>query len=222
TPYEALTGCVPGLAGLPVWGAQVWVHDTSTGKLGERAKAGRWVGFDSQSKGHRVYWPDGRRITVERNLRFTNTPDFVHFEDDGPELEGEEVKSSYVKPMSTDSPASESEPSADESDGSDDAPDEPHTPPPPPKPEILDTPPTPRPVRICKPSQRVSDMLAGKGADKTVPRGIPLPKENAPTAVIAELVEEITGAAMAAHVADAEGLDPRSINEARRRPEWPR
>ncbi|KZT63777.1 hypothetical protein DAEQUDRAFT_640389, partial [Daedalea quercina L-15889] len=106
--------------------------------------------------------------------------------------------------------------------GSDDAPDEPHTPPPPPKPEIPDTPPTPRPVRICKPSQRVSDMLAGKGADKTVPRGIPLPKENAPTAVIAELVEEITGAAMAAHVADAEGLDPRSISEARRRPEWPR
>ncbi|KZT63132.1 hypothetical protein DAEQUDRAFT_658953, partial [Daedalea quercina L-15889] len=58
TPYEALTGHIPGLAGLPVWGTWVWVHDTSTGKLGEHAKAAHWVGFDSQSKGHRVYWPE--------------------------------------------------------------------------------------------------------------------------------------------------------------------
>ncbi|EPS96208.1 hypothetical protein FOMPIDRAFT_35917, partial [Fomitopsis schrenkii] len=52
-PYEALTGRVPGLAGLPEWGTRVWVHDTSSGKLGERAKAARWVGYDSHSKGHR-------------------------------------------------------------------------------------------------------------------------------------------------------------------------
>lgn len=36
------------------------------------------------------------------------------------------------------------------------------------------------------------------------------------------LIEEIGGAAMAAHMAEVEGLDPRSLAEAKQRPEWPR
>lgn len=91
TPFEAVTGRAPGLAGLPVWGTKVWVHDTSTGKLGVRAKDARWVGFDAQSRGHRVYWPDGRRVTVERNVRFSVDEPTVVYEDDGVELEGEGV-----------------------------------------------------------------------------------------------------------------------------------
>lgn len=140
TPYKALTGFIPGLAGLPVWGAQVWVHDTSTGKLGERAKAACWVGFNSQSKGHRVWWPDTRHVTVEQNLCFTSTPATVQFEDDGPELEEEGVKLSYVKLASTDppEPSDATSESASESDAQDNALTELHMPPPPPKPELLD------------------------------------------------------------------------------------
>ncbi|KAF9799678.1 hypothetical protein IEO21_10525 [Rhodonia placenta] len=86
TPFEAVTGRAPGLAGLPVWGAKVWVYDTSTGKLGVRTKDARWVGFDAQSCGHRVYWPDGRRVTIERNVRFSVDEPTVVYEDDCHEL----------------------------------------------------------------------------------------------------------------------------------------
>ncbi|KAJ2970742.1 hypothetical protein NUW54_g12664 [Trametes sanguinea] len=53
TPFEAATGSPPDLRGVPIWGSKVWVHSTSDGKLGERAKCGRWVGFDAQSQGQR-------------------------------------------------------------------------------------------------------------------------------------------------------------------------
>ncbi|KZT63073.1 hypothetical protein DAEQUDRAFT_640400, partial [Daedalea quercina L-15889] len=114
TPYEALHGRPPVLTGLPVWGSRVWVHDTSTGKVGERAKPANWVGYDAQSKGHRVYWPDARRITVERNL------------------EGEDVPNDKLEESASDG-ASEHE----------DVPDEPHTPPMPPKSSNPSPPPTP-------------------------------------------------------------------------------
>ncbi|KAI0323243.1 copia protein, partial [Cubamyces sp. BRFM 1775] len=58
TPFEAVTGSPPDMRGVPIWGSQVWVHDTTGGKLGDRAKCGHWVGFDAQSQGSRVYWPD--------------------------------------------------------------------------------------------------------------------------------------------------------------------
>ncbi|RPD73158.1 hypothetical protein L226DRAFT_465859, partial [Lentinus tigrinus ALCF2SS1-7] len=58
TPWEAVHGTPPDMSGVPIWGSKVWVHDTSDGKVGERAKCGRWVGFDPQSNGSRVYWPE--------------------------------------------------------------------------------------------------------------------------------------------------------------------
>ncbi|TFY51058.1 hypothetical protein EVJ58_g10760 [Rhodofomes roseus] len=197
TPFQAVTGRVPGLAGLPVWGTRVWVHDTSSGKLGVRAKEARWVGFDAQSKGHRVYLPESRRVAVERNVRFGEAEPPAVYEDDGVELEGEGVLGND-KPEST-ADSTESEPEQDEPV------DEPSTPPAPPKPAV-------------------SDILAGKSADTRVPRGVLIPTEDTPKDVegAAELVEEVSGAAMAAHIANVEGLDPRSIEEAKRRPEWPR
>lgn len=48
TPFEAINGRPPTLLGLPVWGCCVWVHDTSTGKVGVRALAARespWSGM---------------------------------------------------------------------------------------------------------------------------------------------------------------------------------
>ena len=71
TPYERLTGQKPNLAGVPEWGQRVWVHNDSGTKLDARASAARWVGYDADSThAHRIYWPDTRKISVERNVRF--------------------------------------------------------------------------------------------------------------------------------------------------------
>jgi hypothetical protein len=71
TPYKMVTGESPGLCDIPIWGAVIWVHDTSNLKLRECAKEGRWVRYDLNSKGHRVYWLEKKNITVERSLTFT-------------------------------------------------------------------------------------------------------------------------------------------------------
>ncbi len=68
TPLKATTGVKPDFSGVPEWGACTWVHSTADEKVGEHAKAGRWVGFDAQSKGHHVYWPETCTVTVERNV----------------------------------------------------------------------------------------------------------------------------------------------------------
>ena len=148
TPYEALTGSPPDMSGVPVWGSQVWVHDDSSGKVGVRAIAARWVGFDTQTKGHRVYWPERRTVTVERNVRFAapNLP--APFADDDAELE-EEEDADEVKPASP-------------------VPDEPVAEPPVPEEPRAAA----RPTRVRPPSQRVRDILQGKAADKKLPRGV--------------------------------------------------
>ena len=71
TPYELLTGDMPELEDVPEWGAVVWVHNIAGGKLGDRAKEGWWIGYDHESKGHRIYWPEWRMITVERSVVFS-------------------------------------------------------------------------------------------------------------------------------------------------------
>ena len=43
TLYEVFHGTKPNLRGLPEFGSQVWVHDTSGSKLDGRAVVGRWV-----------------------------------------------------------------------------------------------------------------------------------------------------------------------------------
>ncbi|KZT68539.1 hypothetical protein DAEQUDRAFT_648157, partial [Daedalea quercina L-15889] len=98
---------------------------------------------------------------------------------------------------------------------------EPSTPPstPPIRPVPDSPPPAPRPVRVRRPMQKVADILAGESGDTRVPRGVQAPTEDA-SKDEPELVETIHGAAMAAHIAETEGLDPRSLEEAKRRPEW--
>ena len=70
TPYEMINGEQLSLDILPIWGCVVWVHDKSGGKLSMRAKEGRWVGFDTESRGHRIYWPSKGSIMVEQSVTF--------------------------------------------------------------------------------------------------------------------------------------------------------
>jgi hypothetical protein len=36
----------------------------------DTAQVGQFVGYDSESKGYRIYWPNKRSVTVERNVVF--------------------------------------------------------------------------------------------------------------------------------------------------------
>ncbi|OSX56539.1 hypothetical protein POSPLADRAFT_1160060 [Postia placenta MAD-698-R-SB12] len=60
----------PDLAGLPRFGSAAWVHVDPASKLELKSCKGHWVGFDSQSKAHRIYWPGRHTVTVEHDVQF--------------------------------------------------------------------------------------------------------------------------------------------------------
>ena len=68
TPYEMLYNEKPNLKNLHEWGSAVWVHTTTGTKLDGQLKTGKWIGFDETSKGHCIYWPKRRNVTIERSL----------------------------------------------------------------------------------------------------------------------------------------------------------
>ena len=65
TPHERGTGQKPNLGNVPCFGATCWVLQEKVGKLDPKSKPGRWVGYELQSKGHKIYWPDRRTVSVE-------------------------------------------------------------------------------------------------------------------------------------------------------------
>jgi hypothetical protein len=50
-------GKKPHLANIQEFGAAAYIKDLTAGKLDARAQKGRLVGYDSESKGYRIYWP---------------------------------------------------------------------------------------------------------------------------------------------------------------------
>jgi hypothetical protein len=70
TPYKARHNKKPHLAGIQEFGAAAYVKDLKAEKLDARAKVGRFVGYDSESKGFRIYWPGKRTVTVEHDVVF--------------------------------------------------------------------------------------------------------------------------------------------------------
>src|SRR5882724_8587078 len=70
TPYEALTGSKPDLAHLHEWGQKIWVHDGASSKLDGRANEVHWIGFDSETKGHHIFWPNRPKVSIECNVKF--------------------------------------------------------------------------------------------------------------------------------------------------------
>jgi hypothetical protein len=70
TPWQAVYGVPLNLNGLKHFGETAWVHDASGSKLDAHAWEGQWIGFDTESHGHRVYWPMKGTVSVERNIYF--------------------------------------------------------------------------------------------------------------------------------------------------------
>ena len=51
----------------------MYVKNLTAGKLESRAQLGHFVGYDSESKGYRIYWPDKWSIMVEQNIIFNES-----------------------------------------------------------------------------------------------------------------------------------------------------
>ena len=256
TPHQALLGHAPNLANLQPWGTKVWVHVGDGSKLSARAREGRWLGFDTESHAHRVYFPSSRNVATERNIFFGAAP----------ALEGEEL---IIPSTERDQPAAQ--PAPETSSTSPSPVQQIASPPvlPPVKTTALwaprsTTPPspltpqssstsastendeetvarmvTPRPKRSRKPSRTLRDLMEGVGvsstrrADPQFTAGTQLPGgfgeegeqawgvwsvENAFDELEdSEWLEYI----LAAEVAEAEALEPRTLAEAKRRPDWP-
>ncbi|PPQ83602.1 hypothetical protein CVT26_001384 [Gymnopilus dilepis] len=249
TPYEAAFGKKPDLRGLREWGEKVWVRVEAGNKLGGRVKEGRWIGVDERSKGVRVYWPETRSVSVERNVYYDETS--------ASRLEGEEreigVKTNADSPINpqpsteisqepTSNPTStqQSGPSITENPSSEPLTD---------VEEFISEVET-RPKRARKPAQKVQDLMDGtavaaKGArsQKAAMRGLQVPPKEAsappadapePSKNAENQVFEGEGMSdwimvgegdeeygLAAEISEAEALEPRDVREARRRPDWP-
>jgi hypothetical protein len=70
TPFDARFGRKPDLSSVVPFGTRAWVKLVHSGKLEARAKLGYFVGFDFQSTGYRIYYPERRSVGVEREVVF--------------------------------------------------------------------------------------------------------------------------------------------------------
>ena len=85
TPYEKVHGSKPNLSDMHHFGCPVYIHIENTGKLDKQAKQARFVGYDYNSKGYRIYWPESQHISIERNVHFLPDDPSVPF--DSPVIE---------------------------------------------------------------------------------------------------------------------------------------
>jgi len=91
TPFEAVKKVKPDLSKAQRWGCRVIVRlkRLPGTKLSARGAEARWIGPSLNTvDGHIVYWPTSGKVTVERDIRFVDTPAFEG-EDDG-EFDGQE------------------------------------------------------------------------------------------------------------------------------------
>jgi len=228
-PFEVLFGSPPNLSGLRRWGCNVWVHNNSGSKLDARACEGRWLGFDIDSQAHRVYWPKPGTVTIERNVYFASAAPF----------KGEQLNIPIVSSKQTAAPDTPSTsnplllPILPVQSLSLSSPKRAHEP---------DVPPIllRRSTCICMPSCIVRDLQAGEGVIHSgtnaphIAPGLQVPETFVEDPVEAGGVwtvddglpmmhEDFEGMEFifVAETADAEGLEPCMLTEAKRRPNWP-
>lgn len=236
TPFEALYGRPPDLSALRTWGTPVLVHNSGGSKLNVRAREARWLGLDVDAKAHRVFWPGMGNVTVERNVYFGTSAPLEGEEEESPGAGSEQAadpptptSSTPIDPIDPLDPLDP--PSLAEIDDDDDDDDEPEQR----KPPV----PLRRSSRIRKPSRILRDLQSGAGVTSTRSAS----SKTAPAPQIAEapdedkeeaggvwavsdgepaLLEDFEGLVnvFLAETADSEALEPRTLAEAKRRPDW--
>jgi hypothetical protein len=70
TPYEMKNNKKPDLTGIHEFGVVAYIKDLKAGKLDACAKVGEFLGYDLESKGYHIYWPNKRSVIVEHNVVF--------------------------------------------------------------------------------------------------------------------------------------------------------
>ena len=73
TPYEMQHKKKPHLAGIQEFRVAAYIKDLKAGKLYACAKVGRFVGYDLESKGYWIYWPQKQSITIKCNVVFNES-----------------------------------------------------------------------------------------------------------------------------------------------------
>jgi hypothetical protein len=63
----------PHLGGIHEFGTAAYVKDLKAGKLDARTQIGQLIGYDSESKGYRIYWPNKWSVTIEQNVVFNDS-----------------------------------------------------------------------------------------------------------------------------------------------------
>ena len=196
-----------------------------------RAREARWLGLDVDAKAHHVYWPGPGNVTVERNVYFGTSAQLEGEEEYLPVAGSEQAVAPPIpstslpldtpeKPdTSASAPAHVDEPKQHE---------EPLT-------QLR------RSTRIRTPSRIIRDLQSGAGTTSmrsVSPQITPVPEmpdlvevedeEEAGgvwTVVdgVSALLEDFVGLehTFMAETADSEALEPRSLTEAKCRPDWP-
>jgi hypothetical protein len=188
------------------WGERVLVHTESGDKLSSRAIEGHWIGIDTRSKGARIYWPDKRNVTIERNIHYLPSVSQNEGEDDiivVPQTEPTTL------PITSTPPAVEANENVE----------------PPAKR-------TRRPTQRVADILEGRAEGAPKRSARLLARGVQMPTTEAERAEVAEIegeqvigeagmAEQFDGYALSAEVSNSEGLEPLTLGEAKRRADWP-
>ena len=66
------------------------MHDASGSKLSPRAHEARWIGPDTDTKAHHVFWPSSGNVTVERNVYFRSTAPLEGEDEEPARADGEQ------------------------------------------------------------------------------------------------------------------------------------
>ena len=73
TPYKMKNNKKPHLTGIQEFGVTTYVWDLKAGMLNAHAQVDRFVGYNLESKGYWIYWPQKWSITVEWNIVFNES-----------------------------------------------------------------------------------------------------------------------------------------------------
>jgi hypothetical protein len=70
TPYELVNKSKPNLMLVHEFGAPVYVHVTTGGKLEVKAEEATFCRVDQESKGYCIWWAGKRKVFIEQNVTF--------------------------------------------------------------------------------------------------------------------------------------------------------
>ena len=182
-----------------------------------RARKARWLSFDVDARAHRVFWPGPGNVTVERNVYFATSA----------LSEGEGTLIPASGGEQTDAPPAPTTSSTPELPALSSPPVPVSTPPAPALPPVPEPPQLRHSTRTRKPSHLVRNLQSGEGVSMQLPRSFAEESEEAGGAWSVEdgtpvLLEDFEGFEFifVTETADAEALEPCTLAEAQRRPDW--